>query len=337
VRPAVNLATIRKTGLRSVRCGGIQCIFDRFDDARVRPPPKDVSHRLVRKTLGALESDNRSESLAEARFDVLRVHARDIHMVTTIPEIRSGKTDKPEIRATQAGKAETGLEDRVRDALTKLDRDRDLGWLARQADIPASTLYENLKRGIIAKTDVAMKIADRLGVSLDWLLTGREGDSGRKIGTQIPVAAAGSPSRSDATRRADLVQVPEIDPSFGLGAVFMDEAAAPEMRTFSRGWLRQITTTPPDELYWAAGRGNSMAPTIEDGEPVLIDRRQQSPRDADLIWAFAWGDIGAIKRLRPMPDGSVKILSDNPAVPPESAHGSEIHIFGRVVAVVKNL
>jgi phage repressor protein C with HTH and peptisase S24 domain len=61
-----------------------------------------------------------------------------------------------------------------------------------------------------------------------------------------------------------------------------------------------------------------MAPTIEEGEPVLIDRRQQSPRDADLIWAFAWGDIGAIKRLRPMPDGSVKILSDNPAVPPES-------------------
>jgi phage repressor protein C with HTH and peptisase S24 domain len=112
--------------------------------------------------------------------------------------------------------------------------------------------------------------------------------------------------------------VPEIDPSFGLGRVFMDEAPAPEMRTFSRNWLRQITTTPPEELYWARGRGNSMAPTIDDGEPVLIDRRQQSPRDADLIWAFAWGDIGAIKRLRPMPDGSVKILSDNPAVPPDS-------------------
>ncbi len=117
----------------------------------------------------------------------------------------------------------------------------------------------------------------------------------------------------------------------------MDEAAAPEMRTFSRAWLRQITTSPPEQLYWARGRGNSMAPTIEDGEPVLIDRMQQSPRDADLIWAFAWGDIGAIKRLRPMPDGHVRILSDNPAVPPEIAHGSEIHVFGRVVAVVKNL
>ena len=40
---------------------------------------------------------------------------------------------------------------------------------------------------------------------------------------------------------------------------------------------------------------------------VLIDRRQDSPRIADLIWAFAFGEIGMIKRLRPMPDGSVKI------------------------------
>jgi phage repressor protein C with HTH and peptisase S24 domain len=108
----------------------------------------------------------------------------------------------------------------------------------------------------------------------------------------------------DQAIAGELVEVAEIDPSFGMGAVFMDEAPAPEMRAFSRTWLRQLTATPPEELYWARGRGNSMAPTIDEGEPVLIDRRQQSPRDADLIWAFAWGDIGAIKRLRPMPDGA---------------------------------
>lgn len=117
----------------------------------------------------------------------------------------------------------------------------------------------------------------------------------------------------------------------------MDEHAEPNMRSFSRTWLRQFTDAPADQLYWAKPRGNSMAPTINDGEPVLIDRRQQTPRDADLIWAFAWGDIGAIKRLRPMPDGSVKILSDNSAVPPDVAYDGELHIFGRVVAVVRRL
>ena len=80
-----------------------------------------------------------------------------------------------------------------------------------------------------------------------------------------------------------------------------------------------------------------MESTIHESDIVLIDRRQDSPRIADLIWAFAFGEIGMIKRLRPMPDGSVKILSDNPAVPPEVAHDGELHIIGRVVAVVKKL
>jgi phage repressor protein C with HTH and peptisase S24 domain len=198
-----------------------------------------------------------------------------------------------------------------------------MSWLSDETGISTSMLSDYLK-GKVPGSDKAVRIAEALGVSIDWLLTGR--DRPRVAETRAPYRAGG-----------DLVEVPEIDPSFGLGAVFMDEQAAPEMRTFSRAWLRQITTTPPDELYWAAGRGNSMFPTIGDGEPVLIDRRQQSVLDADLIWAFSWGDIGAIKRLRPMPDGTVKILSDNPAVPPDTAHGSEIHIFGRVVAVVKNL
>lgn len=220
----------------------------------------------------------------------------------------------------QPAKTENPVEKRL---LSALDG-RDLQWLSRKTGIPGSTLGDYVRKGI-SNAENSVAIADALSVSVDWLLTGRHDHSGKKSKTR------------NAADSSDLVEVAEIDPSFGLGAVFMDEAAAPEKRTFSRAWLRQITTSEPEELYWARGRGNSMSPTIEDGEPVLVDRMQQTPRDADLIWAFAWGDVGAIKRLRPMPDGSVKILSDNPAVPPDVAHGIDIHIFGRVVAVVKNL
>ena len=78
-------------------------------------------------------------------------------------------------------------------------------------------------------------------------------------------------------------------------------------------------------------------PTIGPSDLVLIDRGQDNLNINDRIWACALGEIGMIKRLRPMPDGSVKILSDNPAVPPEVAHDGELHIIGRVVAVVKKL
>lgn len=207
---------------------------------------------------------------------------------------------------------------------------RSRKWLASETGLSESTISDYIRDGI-AKTEAAIAIAGALDVSLQWLLTG-EGALER------PVVADRQFAYRAAEREGDeLVEVAEIDPRFGAGGVIMDEHAAPEMRTFSRTWLRQITSTPPEELYWARPKGDSMAPTIGDGEPVLIDRRQDTVLDADLVWAFAWGDIGAIKRLRPMPDGTVKILSDNPAVPPDVAHEGEIHIFGRVICVVRNV
>lgn len=101
--------------------------------------------------------------------------------------------------------------------------------------------------------------------------------------------------------------------------------------------MRYITDTPAKHLYWARGQGNSMEPNIGDGDVILIDRSQQTPGFGDLYWAIAYGQTGMIKRLRPMPDGSVKILSDNPNVPPEVAYDGELHVFGRVIAVVRRI
>ncbi len=138
-------------------------------------------------------------------------------------------------------------------------------------------------------------------------------------------------------QKDDEVEVAQIDLRFGLGGTFMDESVVPAMRTFSRAWLRQISDSPPEQLYWAPCQGNSMEPNIGHGDIVLIDRQQVTPGFGDLYWAIAFGQLGMVKRLRPMPDGTVKILSDNPSVHPELAADGEVHIFGRVVAVVKRV
>ena len=57
----------------------------------------------------------------------------------------------------------------------------------------------------------------------------------------------------------------------------------------------------------------------------------------DGIWAFAYGEIGMIKRLRPLPNGTIEMHSDNDRVRPGTASDDEIHLIGRVVAVVKRL
>lgn len=153
-----------------------------------------------------------------------------------------------------------------------------------------------------------------------------------------PMPSKASGKRSSAL--PDVVEVAHIDLNFGLGPAFMDQDVVEyqaERLPFPRAWLRQITKSDIDQLYWTQGVGNSMEPAISDGDVILIDRSMVGSTFGDLYWAIAYGQTGMIKRLRPMPDGSVKILSDNPNVPPEVAYDGELHVFGRVVAVVKRI
>lgn len=134
-----------------------------------------------------------------------------------------------------------------------------------------------------------------------------------------------------------VVEIKEIDLAYGMGACYFDVPVTTESRHFSLAWVRLYTSSSPDKLFFARGIGDSMAPTLLDSDMVLIDTAQQTPRMGDQIWAIAYGQIGMIKRLRPMPDGSVKILSDNDRVPPEIAVDGEMQIIGRVVAVIRKV
>ena len=136
----------------------------------------------------------------------------------------------------------------------------------------------------------------------------------------------------------DAVDIQQWDVAYGMGGgTYLDLPVTGETHKFSRSWLRQFTHAPPEKIFLAAGTGDSMMPTILDADIVVIDTSQQEVRLADKIWAASYGQTGIIKRLRPMPDGSVKILSDNPSVPPETAYDGELSVVGRVVAVVRKM
>ncbi|MEH6788969.1 S24 family peptidase [Parasphingorhabdus sp.] len=135
----------------------------------------------------------------------------------------------------------------------------------------------------------------------------------------------------------DLVELDQIDLRYGMGGTYTDGPVEVEKRAFSREWLQSITSTAPRHLFWATGDGDSMEPTIRSGEIVLIDRSQETPRVDDAIWAVVDGEIGMIKRMRHHSDGTVELLSDNQLVPPRRTADDELHIIGRVIAVVRRL
>lgn len=135
----------------------------------------------------------------------------------------------------------------------------------------------------------------------------------------------------------DKVQVPQLDLRFGMGGgAIYDAPVKAEPMSFSRAWMRQITDAPVDKLFWASGIGDSMMPTIHDGDIVLVDTSQTEPRMRDQIWALNLYGQGLIKRLRTTADGYL-IVSDNKEVSPENATDGSMDIVGRVVAVVRRL
>jgi phage repressor protein C with HTH and peptisase S24 domain len=130
----------------------------------------------------------------------------------------------------------------------------------------------------------------------------------------------------------DLVEIHQIDLAYGLGGTFTDVPIQVEVLRFPRAWVAAITSSPPELLTFARGRGDSMAPTINNNDMILIDRSQRTIREQDSIWALTVGDIGMIKRIR-VRGPKVQILSDNDKVSPDEAHVDEVNVIGRVIFV----
>ncbi len=145
------------------------------------------------------------------------------------------------------------------------------------------------------------------------------------------------PSTEVVAEELGLVAVRELDLTLGMGSTYLDVPVTETIRHFPREWLRLYTKAAPEHLVFAIGAGDSMEPTLRDSDMLLIDCSQQTLNMSDKIWAVTWADCGAVKRLRPVPGGGVAVLSDNPNVPDAVAHDGELHILGRVVAVIRKM
>ena len=199
--------------------------------------------------------------------------------------------------------------------------------LARKLGI-SQTAIGKLATGDPSGTKHIHLIARELGTTPAYL-TGETDDPDQDA---IPL-----PSKATLSEQLGLCAVRELDLTFGMGATYLDVPVTATTRYFSHDWIRTYTHANPDALLFAHGLGDSMSPTILDSDLLLIDASQQSIRLADKIWAIAFGEVGMIKRLRPMPDGSVAILSDNPLVPETRAVDGEMSVLGRVVAAVRKI
>ncbi len=181
------------------------------------------------------------------------------------------------------------------------------------------------------------KIARALGTTADYLMGESDDPSGPDnpvILNTSTVLEAIEPEDEDD----EIVEIEELDLAFGMGGgSYLDMPVKAKPRKFTRGWLRMFTPAPPVRIKIAQGIGDSMAPTIQNADMVIIDTADTRVKMGDQIWAVAYGDTGLIKRLRPLPSGGVKIMSDNALIESETAYDGELHVIGKVVAVVRRM
>jgi len=197
--------------------------------------------------------------------------------------------------------------------------------LAREVGVTQGTIA-HLANGRSSSSVHLPKIARELQTTVAYL----EGEADDPTQGYVPL-----PSTDAVASELGLVPVREIDLRYGMGATELEVPVTTTVRHFSRDWIRIYTGASPDHLYFAQGIGDSMSPTILDSDLLLIDASEQTLHLADKIWACAYGNSGMVKRLRQMADGSVKIMSDNQNVRDEIAYDDELHVLGRVVAIVR--
>lgn len=153
--------------------------------------------------------------------------------------------------------------------------------------------------------EVARIIERETGVRQAWLLTG-DGPTGQEgfdsRGAQLGPFTSGTAPFSFVPKVKSV-----LDKATGQ---LIAEEAGQELYSFRTDWLQRKGCIPRMRL--AGISGDSMFPTLVDGDLVLIDMSRNEPLDGKIM-AVGIEDILYIKRLRVSPEG-LFLVSDNRAV-----------------------
>ena len=123
-----------------------------------------------------------------------------------------------------------------------------------------------------------------------------------------------------------------VKASAGPGAIVSEGFAKPYFG-FEERWLKALTATPASNLSIVRVEGDSMSPTLNGGDDILVDLGDCSERLRDGIYVLRVDDTLIVKRLALSPMGRrVTVQSDNPAYPDWADRGlDEINCIGRVI------
>lgn len=240
----------------------------------------------------------------------------------------------------------------VKQEVERRGHKRAAAWLGEKCGYSAQQMTNWAGKRDIPPKEFAT-IAAVLGVSIEWIasasgraprddelhpLKAREelrtyGTSVQAGSTYEPFPDHTGPRRSSG--KVDLV-VMDVRASMGHGIEQPSHENVVMSMVVDETWLRRHANfSNPDNLGILTGIGDSMQPTFEDGDPLLVDRAVNDVR-LDAIYVLSLNDRLYIKRLQQRPDGAFVMISDNKSYESyviTDAEREKFQVLGRVVMV----
>ena len=164
-------------------------------------------------------------------------------------------------------------------------------------------------------------LANALGVSPVWLETGADDLGAGEVVRTV------SPQVMNKLRH---VVCYDIEAAAGHGALITIERPMFEIG-FSPEMLRWITSAPNEALALIRVRGDSMLPTLMDGDWMMVDTTKRNI-NFDGLFILRYEDVLRVKRVDRNP-ATCRFLvkSDNPAYDSFEVDRHDLDIVGRVV------
>lgn len=221
------------------------------------------------------------------------------------------------------------------DRLKKVIGDRSGRAFAKEVGISYSTLHNYLTNVSSPTLDNLIALANSAGVSLQWLATGENEEKKERN----HVAEAFERVREMLEEGVSMVSsYPSINVSAGFGS-FNEGVTEPEgEEPYSDSLLAALRVQPHKcAVFWA--NGDSMLPTIADGDQMLVDLTKTEVRGDNKIYLVQNGESVWVKRLR-QGWGVIELISDNESYRPIHIPISEaqnLQVIGQVVHIGHSL
>ena len=187
-----------------------------------------------------------------------------------------------------------------------------------------------LESGKSDSTSSALEIARALGVSIDWLLTGKG-----EMNTPTTAIRQTSEVRQPNDIRDGYIYLDLLDvqAAAGNGVEMIEHPSVVTKMEIQEEWAQRTFGGDLSRIMLITARGTSMSGTIENGDVLFVDSTVRE-YDGEGIYVITRGREVLVKRLQKLHGNRLEIISDNPNNRSETldeTQANEVFICGRVL------